>query len=106
MIELKQHPAGIIVPIHARARAGKNAIVGEYAGRLKITVTPAPRKGKANDAILKLLASSFNLKHSQVSLIAGARPQQKQVLVEDADVDELRQQIDVGLRSVAPIKAS
>ena len=97
MIELEEHSDGIIIPIHARARARQNAIVGEHAGRLKVAVTQAPEKGKANDSILKVIALGLGLRRSRLSLIAGPSSQNKKVLVQGVELDEIRNRINACL---------
>ena len=51
MIELTPHAEGTILPVHAQPGARRNAILGERAGALRVAVTAAPEKGKANAAI-------------------------------------------------------
>ena len=82
------------MPIHAQPRARKNGIVGVHAGRLKVAVTQAPERGKANTALLKVLAKGLGLKASQVQLVAGETSQQKTVWVEGMTADELQTRLD------------
>ena len=89
MVEMVQKPDGVLLPIHAQARARKNAIVGVHAGRLKVAVTQAPERGKANGAILKLLAKQLGLRASQLQLAAGQTSPQKMVFIEGVTVEEL-----------------
>jgi hypothetical protein len=94
MIELEQHPDGVSLPVQAQPKARKNALVGEHAGRLKVAVTQAPEKGKANDAILKLLAKSLGFKSSQLRLLAGETSPQKRLLVTGVPLEDLRRRIE------------
>lgn len=59
MISLTPHKHGCILPMNARPGARKNAITGEFNSQLKVAVTAAAEKGKANLAIIKLLAKTF-----------------------------------------------
>lgn len=53
-------------------RASKSEVVGLSAdGVLKVKVTAAPEKGKANDEVCRLLADHFNVSRSGVEVIAG-----------------------------------
>ncbi len=94
MLELEQHPDGVILPIQAHPKARKNAITGIHAGRLKVAVTQAPEKGKANVAILKLLAKQLELKRSQLSLESGATSPQKKILVHGIQKTQLEKLIN------------
>ena len=98
MLELKEQDGGVVVPIHAQPRARKNGVVGLHAGRLKIAVTQPPEKGKANTALLKVLAKALGLKNSQLSLLSGETSQQKTVLVTGVSVGELQTRLQKLLR--------
>jgi uncharacterized protein (TIGR00251 family) len=93
MIELQTTTAGIILPIHAQPGARKNGITGVYAGRLKVAVTQAPEKGKANQALVKLLAELLEVKRSQIALIAGETSSQKKFLITGVDRATLAQRL-------------
>jgi len=93
MVELQSAPGGIILPVHAQPGARKNAITGVHAGRLKVAVTQAPEKGKANQALVKLLAELLNVKRSQVVLCAGETSQHKKFLIAGVDLASLQQRL-------------
>ena len=92
-IPLEETAEGVLLPVLAKPKASRNAILGALAGRLKVAVTTVPEKGKANDAILRLLAKSLNLRGSQVELASGETNQRKFVLVRGISVEELRGRI-------------
>jgi uncharacterized protein (TIGR00251 family) len=65
--------------VHPKAR--RDAITGVHAGALKISVTAAPEKGKANDAVVKFLAKALGLPKGAVEVVAGETSQDKTVVV-------------------------
>jgi uncharacterized protein YggU (UPF0235/DUF167 family) len=71
MIRLEQHPRGIVVPVRAHAGARQNAVLGERQEALRIAVTAAPEKGKANRAIIDVLSDRLGVAKSLIELIAG-----------------------------------
>ena len=77
---LAPHPEGVVLTVRAHAGAKRNEVRGEQDGALKVCVTQAPEKGKANKAIGKLLAETFRLKASQIELISGETLSQKKFL--------------------------
>jgi uncharacterized protein (TIGR00251 family) len=93
MILLAPHPEGVILPVRAQPGSRKNEIRGEQEGMLKVCVTQAPEKGKANKAIIEVLAKLLGLKKSQFELISGDTSHQKRFLVRAITVDELTQRI-------------
>lgn len=92
-VELTADRDGVLLPVHAQPGARRNGIVGVHAGRLKVAVTQAPEKGKANDAIIAVLADDLALKRSQISLASGPTNSRKVFRVRDLTVDELAERI-------------
>jgi uncharacterized protein (TIGR00251 family) len=81
MISPEVHPEGTILSVKAHAAARRNEIKPGPGGSLQVSVTQAPEKGKANKAIIALLAASLGLRKSQIELIAGENSPQKRFLV-------------------------
>ena len=90
MIAVSAHAGGTVLPVLAHAGAKRNAILGERAGALRVAVTAAPERGKANEAIQKLLAQTLDLKPGRISLISGATSRQKKFLLDGIEPDELK----------------
>ena len=97
MIQLADHPEGILLPVKAQAGGRKNAIRGEQNGMLKVSVTQVAEKGKANAAIAGLLTSELRLKSSQVELVAGQTQSQKRFLIRGISPDDLKTRIAAAL---------
>lgn len=95
--ELEQTADGILLPVQAQPRARKNFLSGWHAERLKVCVTQVPEKGKANQAILKLLAKSLGLKRSQIQLLSGETSPQKLFCIQDITRKELLSRIEAAL---------
>ena len=89
MIDLQPHAAGVVLPVQARPKARQNAITGEHAGRLKVSVTQAPENGEATEALIKLLGKLLDLKRTQIQLLSGATSGQKRFLIAGITVAEL-----------------
>jgi uncharacterized protein len=89
-LKLEQHPDGVVlsVRVHAGARRSELRGVGEE-GMVRVSVTQAPEKGKANKAIIELLARELGLKKSQIELIAGQTAPQKRFLLRGTSLDEI-----------------
>src|SRR5687767_10449967 len=80
-IQIADHAEGCVLPVRAQPGARRNAIVGAQAGMLKVAVTAAPDKGRANEAIIEVLADSLNLKRAQIELVSGPTSRQKKFLI-------------------------
>ena len=95
MIELTPHERGTVLPIRARANARENGILGERAGTLRVGVTVAPEKGKANVAIAEVLAEALGCRGSSLVLLSGETSRDKRFLVLDLDLKALRARLDL-----------
>ena len=89
MLDLKPHPNGTVLPVRAQAGARRNEVRGVQDGALKVCVTQAPEKGKANKAIVEVLAKWLGVRKSQIELISGETASQKKFLVREVTADRL-----------------
>ncbi len=74
----------ICVWAQPRARQeGIEGVVCDAAGKnwLKIKVTSPPEDGKANLAIIKILAKELGIPKSSLELVAGATSRQKRIRI-------------------------
>jgi uncharacterized protein (TIGR00251 family) len=94
LIALTPHADGTVIPVRAQPGARKNAVLGERAGALRIAVSAAPEKGKANAAIQAVLADALGCKPSQVALLSGETAREKRFLVSGLSEDEVRRRVD------------
>lgn len=93
MIDLKLHCKGVILPVKAQAAARRSVVSGEHHGMLKVSVTQAAEKGKANKAIIHVIAKELGLKKSQIELISGQTNSLKKFLVTGITLELLSQRI-------------
>jgi len=94
MIDLRRHAEGTILPVRAQAGSRRNEIRGEQDGMLKVCVTQAPEKGKANKAIIAQLSRSLEIKKSRIELLSGTTSPKKQFLVRGVSERELARQVE------------
>ncbi len=94
MIEISRTREGPVFRIRARPGGSRRCAGGEHQGALKVQTTVPPEKGKANSDILKIVARALGVRKSQVTLAAGARGRDKEVLVLGIDPDELQERLN------------
>ena len=82
MLDIIATNTGIIVSVKVQAGSGKDRIVGNLGGRLKLAVSAAPEKGKANKAIVELLAETFHINSSSIHIISGKTSRDKKIMIE------------------------
>lgn len=90
-IEAWEKGAAFYVKAHAGSK--RDGVLGVHDGMLKIAVTTAPEKGKANKAIIKLLAKSLSLTASDFALLSGQTNSRKRFGVSTLAPDALREAV-------------
>lgn len=62
----------MMVRIKVIPRSAKSEIVGTLAdGTLKIKIAAPPEKGKANDALIALLAAHYGVARTSIKIVSG-----------------------------------
>jgi uncharacterized protein (TIGR00251 family) len=80
-LELYAVPGGTRLRLRVKPGAKRDAILGVHGGALKVAVAAPPEKGKANRAVVRLLAGALGLPREAVSVVAGESSQDKVVVV-------------------------
>jgi uncharacterized protein len=57
--------------LRVSAGASRRRVLGVHGGALKLSVKTPPERGKANKDVLALVAETFGLATSDVSIVAG-----------------------------------
>jgi uncharacterized protein (TIGR00251 family) len=68
--------------------ARSSGVVGRHGDAWKLRVEAAPEGGRANDAVLRLLADTLALRARDVRLVSGHASREKIVAVEGIDAEE------------------
>jgi uncharacterized protein (TIGR00251 family) len=81
---IRRHADGITVSVRLTPKAGADRIDGVAAdtaggSALKVRVTAAPESGKANAALIRLLAKRWKLPKSAMTITGGAKDRNKVV---------------------------
>jgi uncharacterized protein (TIGR00251 family) len=78
-------------------KASRDAITGWRGEVLKVAVTAAPERGKANAAVIDLLARSLGLPRSSIRVLRGETSQDKTVEITGLDDAALRAALERSL---------
>jgi uncharacterized protein len=75
--------------------ASRAAVVGRYGEAWKVRVTAAPENGKANAAVVDLLAETLGIPERDVEIVAGQASRDKTVSFTGIDADEAERRLDL-----------
>ena len=75
--------------------SGPTRICGLLDNMLKVKVSAAPEKGKANQCLIKHLSKQLGVKKNAVSIISGATGPVKHILVSGMSADTLLKKLNL-----------
>jgi uncharacterized protein (TIGR00251 family) len=78
---LSETPEGVKLALRVTPRAARNELGAVRDGRLQVRVTVAPEDGKANEAVIKLLAKSWRIAAGSFEIVSGHTSRDKLVLL-------------------------
>ncbi len=72
-----KNPEAVLLRVRVQPKARANAVKGWRGEALRVSVTAAPENGKANRAVIELLADTLALPPSSITLVRGAASRDK-----------------------------
>ncbi|MBI5369901.1 DUF167 domain-containing protein [Candidatus Uhrbacteria bacterium] len=72
----------MLLTVHVKPRAKKESLEWLDEDTLKISVCAVAEKGKANTAVIKVLAQELKIAPSRLTLVRGATAKIKQIEIE------------------------
>ncbi|HEY6202027.1 MAG TPA: DUF167 domain-containing protein [Candidatus Limnocylindria bacterium] len=86
MLAVRREGERLVFTIRVTPRASANTVAGVRDGVLLVRVTAPPIEGKANDAVVALLAKTLGAPRGAIRLVRGASARTKRVSVpQDAE---------------------
>ena len=82
------------IRVRVQPKASGNQILGFREDVLRLRVTAPPEDGKANAAVVRLLAQTLGISRSQLEVIRGHSSRNKVIRVSSLNAVEVRQRLD------------
>ena len=89
-IETRAQDGGVVFTVKAAAGASREGIVGQTGGMLKVHICVAREKGKANKALLKLLARALGVGRGDVRILRGETATLKTIFVSGVNDEQIQ----------------
>ncbi len=90
---LREGGGALLLSLRVRPRAGREGILGLRAGRLLVAIREAPERGRANEAVLRLLAEELGVSRAAFALLGGAASRDKIVRIAGLPLEEGRRRL-------------
>ena len=82
-----------LLKVIVQARASRDQILGFRGDVLQVKVTAPPEGGKANAAVLKLVAKAVKVPKTSITLVRGHTSRDKVMAFEDLSLDDFRNRL-------------
>jgi uncharacterized protein (TIGR00251 family) len=90
---LKETAEGVIITVKALPHSARAGVRGVDGGALKVAVNAPPEKGKANAAVLEVLAKFLAVPRASLELLSGDSSRNKRILVKGMKADDVRKRV-------------
>jgi len=92
-LELREDPQGVTLRVRVRPKAKRDDLRGVRAGALLVAVTAPPERGKANRALIGVLARAFGLPKGAIEIIAGKTSPEKVIRLRGVTQKQLKERL-------------
>ena len=76
--------------------AGRACIVGRHGDAWKVRVAAAPERGRANEAVLRLLADRLAVPQASLTVVSGHTARDKVIELRGLDEAEVERRLEAG----------
>ncbi len=93
MVEVFLHKGAPAVGVRVSPGAKRSRVQGTIGGKLKVRVAAPPEAGRANAAVLSLMAAQLGLHVSSLDIVAGSSSRDKVIAFRGIDIAGLRMRL-------------
>jgi ADP-ribose pyrophosphatase YjhB (NUDIX family)/uncharacterized protein YggU (UPF0235/DUF167 family) len=90
---LRRVPGVARFQLRVSPRAAHSAVIGRHGSGWKVRVAAAPEDGRANDALVRLLAAALAVAEGSISIVSGQRSRDKTVEVAGIEPEEAERRL-------------
>ncbi len=93
-VEFAESAGGVEFAVRVVPGASRTKVVGEWGSALKVAVAAPPERGKANAAVIKLLAGVLGVRKADVQIVAGETQSLKRLAARGLTAAEARRRLN------------
>ncbi len=94
MIQIRERSDGVTIECRVIPRAGREEIRGERDGALLVALTAPPVEGRANEALIAIVARAVGIPPSRCSLLTGAQSRKKVLFLQGVEASTARARLE------------
>jgi hypothetical protein len=92
-LDLDERDGAVYLDVRVAPGSRREGILGTSEGALRVAVRAAPERGKANRALVGVLARAAGVRSSAVEIVSGRASRRKRVRIPGLAASELRERI-------------
>ncbi|MGA2678159.1 MAG: DUF167 domain-containing protein [Sedimentisphaerales bacterium] len=92
-LKIQQSANSVIFSVKAVPRSSKTAVVGLLGGMLKVKLSAAPEKGKANESLVEFLADTLGVKKNSITITSGLTSPVKTIQITGISMETILQKL-------------
>lgn len=87
--ESRLEQPGTVIRVKVQPKASRNQILGFRGDALQVRVATPPERGKANEALVELLAAALGIARSKVRILKGHTSRDKLIAIDGLSPEDL-----------------
>lgn len=99
-------PEGVVLRLHVQPKAKHPHVGGLHDGRLRVSVSEPPDRGRANAAVITLIAATLKIPRTEIRLLRGETSRQKDLLLCGQSLAEVAAALGPHLDETSPGQAT
>jgi uncharacterized protein len=96
-LQVRERPGGVVISVRVQPKASRDELTGIRDGALWVKVSAPPVAGKANAAVVDLLATKLGIPRGSVALTGGARSHTKTIQISGIAPGDLEIAVEAAL---------
>ena len=85
-----------VIRIKLLPKSSRNQVVGREGDHFKVKVTAPPVEGRANKALIDLLAKKLGVSKSHIEIISGKSSRLKSIRIDGLSIEEITRKVEKG----------
>jgi uncharacterized protein (TIGR00251 family) len=75
------HEGEVVFKVQVVPRSSRSEVIGEHNGSLRVKIAAPPVDGAANEELVRVLAKTFDVSRSAVTIVSGQTGKVKQISI-------------------------
>lgn len=92
-LRIQQVGNAVVFSVKVVPRSSKTAIAGILGGMLKVKLSAAPEKGKANQSLIEFLADALDIKKATIKITSGLTSPVKTIEITGISAETVNKQL-------------